>query len=212
MITNKIKPKLRGYLHQEAFFIFLGACTLLIFKSVTTLQLAASFVYTFGLLFLFGISTIYHRPHWQPKARALMKRLDHSAIFVLIAGTFTPICLLALPENLGRRLLLIIWIFAVFGILQSIFWIKAPKILTSFIYIFMGWLALPYIPDLKISLGNLNLFFVICGGVVYTIGALFYAFKKPNLYPKIFGYHELFHLFTIFGAGLHFAAIYRLVG
>lgn len=205
------KPRLRGVLHQEAFFISLGACSLLVAKSTTNFSLIASLIYSIGLLLLFGISTIYHRIHWQPTPRSFMKRLDHSAIFILIAGTFTPICLLALPPTSGHQLLLVIWIAAMAGILQSIFWVKAPKYVTAIFYVTMGWFALPYISELKNSLGTTSLTMIISGGVVYMVGAVFYALKKPNLFPGIFGYHELFHFFTIIGAGLHFIVIYQLI-
>lgn len=205
------KPLLRGYLHQEAFFITLGASILLIAKSSTSLSLISSIVFSIGLLLLFGISALYHRPYWKPKARVFLKRLDHSAIFILIASTFTPICLLALPPTSGNMLLIIVWIAAVLGILQSIFWVKAPKIVTALLYIIMGWQALPYLKELNQSLGTPQVSLLITGGIIYTIGAIFYAAKKPKLYPTVFGYHELFHFFTIIAAACHFAVIYHLI-
>lgn len=205
------KPFLRGYLHQEAFFTTLGASILLIAKSSTSLSLISSIVFSIGLLLLFGISALYHRPYWKPKARVFLKRLDHSAIFILIASTFTPICLLALPPASGDMLLIIVWIAAVLGILQSIFWVKAPKIVTALLYIIMGWQALPYLKELNQSLGTPQVSLIITGGIIYTIGAIFYAAKKPKLYPTVFGYHELFHFFTIIAAACHFAVIYHLI-
>lgn len=205
------KPLLRGYLHQEAFFIVLGAGTLLVAKSSNQTTLVASLVYSLSLLLSFGISAIYHRPHWQPKQRAFMKRLDHSAIFILIAGTFTPICLLALPEHDGRQLLIVVWIAAVLGIFQSILWVKAPKAVTALFYVVMGWFAMPYAGDLHNSLGSAQLSLIVAGGVIYTVGAVFYAMKKPHLIPHIFGYHELFHLMTVIAAALHFVVIYQLI-
>lgn len=209
--TSSTKPKLRGYLHQEAFFITLGAGALLILKSSNSQTLISSLVFILGLLLLFGISAVYHRPHWQPKERALMKRLDHSAIFIQIAGTFTPLCLLALNETSGRQLLITIWSAASLGIIQSVFWVKAPKVLTALFYVIMGWFALPYLGELKAALGINQILLILGGGIIYTIGAVFYAFKIPKLWPTTFGYHELFHLFTIIGAGLHFMAIYPLI-
>jgi hemolysin III len=205
------KPSLRGYLHQEAFFLALGACSLLIAKSTNQTSFAASCVYTFGVLVLFGVSAIYHRPHWDPKPRALMKRLDHSAIFIMIAGTFTPLCLLALPEGDGHHLLVVIWSTAVLGVLQSIFWVKAPKWFTALFYIAAGWLVFPYLGEIKESLGSNNLSLIIAGGLVDTVGGLFYALRRPKLNPAVFGYHELFHLFTVIGTALHFAVIYQLI-
>lgn len=206
------KPLLRGYFHQEAFYIALGACALLIAKSTAnSISLTSCLIYSFGLLFLFGVSAIYHRPHWEPKQRAILKRFDHSAIFITIAGTFTPICLMALPQEMGYQLLIVVWIAAITGIAQSIFWVKAPKFITAIFYVVMGWFALPYLGELKVSLGMEKLSLIFAGGVVYTIGAVFYALKKPKLFPHIFGYHELFHIFTIIGATLHFIVIYQLV-
>lgn len=207
----KTKPLLRGYFHQEAFFIALGASALLIAKANTDRALVASIVYAIGLLLMLGISALYHRPTWQPAARALMKRLDHSAIFVQIAGTFTPICLLALVDEQGIRLLVVVWAAAVLGIAQSVLWAKAPKWLSAILYVTLGWFALPYLGELKLALGPANLFLLAGGGVAYTIGAVFYASKRPNLFPGIFGYHELFHALTIVGALLHFIVVYQLI-
>ena len=205
------KPLLRGYIHQEAFFVALGACAVMVSKSSTPIMLTASIVYTAGLLLMFGISAIYHRPHWEPEPRKLMKRLDHSAIFILIAGTATPICLLALPEKAGLQFLIINWSVAFAGVLQSIFWVKAPKFLTALLYVVMGWLAVPYLSELKASLGMTKVILIIAGGIIYILGAVFYATKKPKLVPHIFGYHEFFHVFTVIAAALHFIVIYQLI-
>lgn len=205
------KPRLRGYLHQEAFFIAIGSCILLLARCDSNIEWITCAIYSLSLLTLFGISAVYHRPHWQPKQRKFLKRLDHSAIFIVIAGTFTPVSLLSLPYNMGLTLVTIAWCFALLGIIQSIIWTTAPKWLTAIFYIGMGWLASPFLSELHEGLGTSNLFFVILGGAVYTIGAIFYALKKPRLNPKVFGYHELFHLFTIIGAALHFVVIYRLI-
>lgn len=205
------RPLLRGHLHQNAFFAYLGACVLLVLKSTQQLTLIASLVYSIGLLFLLGTSAFYHRKYWQEKHRAYMKKIDHSAIFIFIASSFTPICLLALPPDQGHSLLIIIWSVAFVGILQAFFWTNAPKFVKAIFYISMGWLAAPYISELHSSLGLTNLWLIISGGIVYTLGAVFYASKKPNIFPTIFGYHELFHLLIVIAAGLHFAVIYQLV-
>ena len=121
------KPKLRGYFHQEAFFVAVGACSMLIAKSSSHLSLWSSIIYSFGLLFLFSMSALYHRPHWEEKIRQFIQRFDHSAIFILIAGCFTPFCLLAMTPAHGHLLLRIIWTVATLGVIQSIFWVNAPK-------------------------------------------------------------------------------------
>lgn len=211
LIQNKKKPLLRGYFHQEAFFVAIGACGMLIAKAATSISLVASLVYSFGLLTLLGTSALYHRQNWEPKMRSIMKRLDHSAIFILIAGTFTPVCLLALSPEQGYHLLLVVWSFAFVGIIQSLFWVHAPKWLTAPFYVLVGWLALPYLKELQASLGLNTLLILGVGGVVYTLGAVCYAFKFPNIKPSVFGYHELFHVITIVGAVLHFTVVYQLI-
>jgi len=205
------KPLFRGHVHQAAFFISLGACLPLIANASGERSMIASLVYSFGLLFLFGTSAIYHRIHWQPEARALMKRLDHSAIFVLIAGTFTPFCLLALNETDGKNMLIGVWIAALLGVLQSVFWVKAPRWLTAIFYVVIGWSIFPYLHELQISIGSEKLIFLGMGGVVYTVGAIFYALKKPWGASEVFGYHELFHVMTVIGAALHFIVIYQII-
>ena len=206
-----VKPRLRGYLHQEAFFVSLGVGMVMIAQSAPGTTRLASALYVAGVLLMFGISAVYHRPHWEPKQRAFMKRLDHCSIFIQIASTFTPLCLLALPKETGNQLLIIIWSVAFLGILQSIFWVKAPKYVTAILYVAMGWIAYPYLPDWKHALSDTQILFLILGGVTHTVGAVFYAMKKPNLVPGVFGYHELFHLFTIFGTAFFWIVIYQLI-
>ncbi len=205
------KPLLRGHIHQGAFFVSLGATAMLIAKSSNQQSFTAAVIYSFSLLLLFGISAVYHRFHWEPPQRALMKRLDHSAIFILIAGTFTPVALLAMPNVIGHKLLWIIWSAAVIGVMQSIFWVKAPAWFSALFYVGIGWIAAPYLGTLKDSVGISGVGLLLAGGIVYTVGAVFYALKKPKLIAHIFGYHELFHLMTIFGAALHFIVIYSLI-
>ena len=211
METKIEKPKLRGYFHQEAFFIALGACIMLMAQTSTRVSFMAALVFSLGLIGMLGVSSIYHRFHWDPKPRSILKRLDHSMIFINIAATATPICVFSLGEESGRDFLTLIWTIAVVGVFQSIFFSKAPKFISAMFYIVMGWMAIPYISELKDTLGNVSLGLLVAGGVVYTVGAMFYAFKKPNFFPKSFGYHELFHVFTVIGAVLHFLVIYRVL-
>lgn len=205
------KPILRGHFHQAAFFMACGACLMLILKAQETTATIASLIYSFSLIFLLGTSALYHRVNWGLEARKWMKRLDHSAIYILIAGTFTPICLLALPEPSGRNLLITIWSIALLGVAQSLFYVQAPKWLSAILYVIAGYMILPYLSELKNSVGDLNIVFLICGGLVYTLGAVTYALKKPNFNPQIFGYHEVFHLLVIIGAAFHFVLIYSLI-
>ena len=205
------KPLLRGHFHQAAFFFSLGAGLMLILKSQNMTATLASSVYTFSLVFLFGTSSLYHRVNWETEKRKWMKRLDHSAIYILIAGTFSPICLLALPESTGKNLLITIWSVALLGVLQSLFYVQAPKWLSATLYLMAGYLILPFVMELKNSIGPINLAWLVCGGLAYTIGALCYAIKRPTLNPAIFGYHEVFHLLVIFGAICHFVVIYSVI-
>lgn len=206
-----VKPLLRGHFHQEAFFIAVGACAMLIAKAEDTIPTVATIVYSLSLMFLLGVSSLYHRITWQPEPRKFMKRLDHCAIYILIAGTFTPICLLALGENSGKNLLITIWVVAFFGVMQSLFYVNAPKWLSAILYIIAGYMILPFVGELKTSIGVGNLVLLVCGGLSYTIGAVSYATKKPNFWPKIFGYHEVFHIWVVIGALFHFILVYNLL-
>lgn len=204
------KPLLRGHIHQESFFISLGACSMLIAKASNNLSLVASLVYSICLVMLFGVSALYHRPNWSERKRAILRRIDHSAIYLLIAGCFTPVCLLALPQG-GLKLLTIVYIAVFFGILKSIFWTKAPKWLSCILYGCVIFMFMPYLPELNANLGIINMVYIWLGCFFYTIGAICYALKKPNFFPDVFGHHELFHFFTVPGAILHFMVMYNLI-
>jgi hemolysin III len=175
------------------------------------LSTLAAVIYSISLIGLFGTSALYHRRMWGPSGRDRIRRLDHSAIFVLIAGTGTPVCLLSIAGDNAYRLLALFWGAAIAGVLQSMFWSKAPRWLGAIFYVSMGWLAVPFVPELSRSLGIVNVTFLILGGVIYTLGALVYATKIPNPSQKYFGYHEVFHLMVIAGAFLHFLVVRSLV-
>jgi len=206
-----LKPLLRGHFHQAAFFFALGACAMLLANTHEGRAIGVAVIYSISLVCMFGISALYHRPKWTPGYRALLKRFDHAAIFILIAGTGTPICWLALDPSAGSRLLSMVWITAAVGIFQSIFWTKAPKWISVGLYILCGWIAAPYIPEIGQALGPVSVWLLIVGGLIYTVGALIYATKRPDPFPRIFGYHEIFHLLVILAAILHFIVIVRLV-
>ena len=206
------KPLLRGHFHQAMFFVALGACSVLVFKSTTLVETLATLIYSLGLLIMFGVSALYHRIHWEPKARLLMKKLDHCGIYIMIAGTFTPICLLSLSETSGQKLLILIWIVALLGILQSVFFVNLPKLVSAILYLIAGYLILPYLSELQAHLGMTNVALILAGGIVYSIGALTYGLKRPVLNPRVFGYHELFHTLVGVAAILHFIVIYSILG
>ncbi|MDZ4662980.1 MAG: hemolysin III family protein [Pseudomonadota bacterium] len=206
-----IKPLLRGHFHQGAFFFSLGACAMLIAKSHELVSIISMLIYSLSLCGLFGISALYHRVQWSTERRAWMRRLDHSSIFVLIAGSATPICLLALSRESASRVLVFIWIATVMGVIQSLFWVNAPKWLSAVLYVSVGWMVAPYLREFHATLGIAKVTLLLLGGLVYTIGALVYAFRYPNPSPRYFGYHEIFHLLVIVGAAFHFVVILGLV-
>ena len=205
------KPLLRGHIHQESFFCALGACAMLVAKATTPISLVSSVTYSVCLVMLFGVSAAYHRPNWDARKRAIMRRLDHSAIFLLIAGCFTPVCLLALPESTGIQLLKIVYAAVAMGVVKCIFWTNAPKWFSTMLYAVLGALFIPYLTEFNAALGFTNMLLIWTGCVVYFIGGICYAIRKPNFFPEVFGHHELFHICTVIGAILHFIMMYRLI-
>lgn len=211
LAPETLKPTLRGALHQSAAWCSFGAGAVLVAIAATPRAAMAAAIYSLSLVALFSISAVYHRVQWkQQHSRAWMRRADHASIFVLIAGTYTPIALLGLGGADGRRLLLIIWAGAIGGVLMSLFWVKAPKALTAAAAVAVGWTLVPYIGEVKRLLGT-QLWVILAGGIAYTVGAVIYAVKRPNPWPRVFGYHELFHALTVVGAALHFAVIVQIV-
>lgn len=173
--------------------------------------LLAALIYSISLTMLLGVSALYHRCQWTESMRMWMRRLDHSSIFILIAGTGTPICLIALPEHSGLQFLKLLWFAAAGGVILSLFWVRAPKWVSAVLCLIVGWLALPYFPDMKAALSANSMILIVLGGIFYTIGAVVYALKRPNPFPRVFGYHEIFHLLVVVAAGFHFVVIEQLI-
>lgn len=212
MNPTKKKPLLRGYFHEWMFFISIGACIPLISKSTNPNELIATIVYSIGIFMMFGFSALYHRINWRPKVLKVMRRLDHSSIFIMIAGSFTPICLLVLPDKLGLQLLLIIWIIAGMGIIQTVLFTNIPRMVRAGIYLIAGYMAIPYLSVLSSVMGFTNYALTVAGGTIYSVGAIGYGLKFPDFSPKYFGYHEFFHILVSVAAILHFIVIYSIVG
>ena len=206
------KPLLRGYFHEWMFFVSLGACIPLISKSTNSIELAATIIYSLGIFMMFGFSALYHRINWRPRVLKIMRRLDHSSIFIMIAGSFTPICLLILPEDIGFQLLFVIWIAAGIGILQVFLFTNTPRIIRAGIYLVAGYVAIPYLSVMSTVMGFTNFTLTIAGGTIYSVGAIGYGLKFPDISPKYFGYHEFFHVLVSIAAILHFIVIYSVVG
>ena len=198
------KPLLRGVSHEVAAGIALaGWIVLALIAAPGRARLAAN-IYGASLVTLFVVSAAYHRPQWRPRARLFMRRLDHSAIFLLIAGTYTPFCLL-LPAQTGGRLLALVWGGAVAGVLQSVLWVRAPKPLVAAVYVLLGWVVVPVLPSLRAALGPGAIVLLAAGGAAYTLGAVVYATRRPDPFPRVFGYHEVFHALVVAAAACHYA-------
>jgi hemolysin III len=164
-------------------------------------------IYVFAIVGLFGISALYHRRSWGERGRIVMRRLDHSMIFVTIAATYTPIAVFALDQGTTRWILPTVWIGAALGIVSRLVWIAAPSPLIAAPYLALGWVAVAALPALLDGLGTAGFALIVSGGCLYSTGAVFYALRRPNPWPHWFGYHEIFHLFVIGGVALHYAAI-----
>jgi hemolysin III len=203
-----IKPRMRGVVHEYAFFVALAAGAVLLIAAPTPKARLAAGVYVLGLAGLLGTSALYHRVTWRrPSARRWLRRLDHSMIFLLIAGTYTPFALLVLSQPLGTVVLVLIWTGAVGGIVLSLLWPDAPKPVSAAIYISLGWVAIIAMPQMAERLGAVGVGMVIAGGLLYSAGAVIYARKRPDPVPTVFGYHEIFHVLVVAAAALHFAVI-----
>jgi hemolysin III len=203
-----VKPKLRGVSHEWAFFLSLGFGTALIVLAKTPKATLAVAIYAISLSALFGTSALYHRVNWsRPGVRQWMRRLDHSMIFFLIAGTYTPFALLVLQGTLAMAILAVVWIGAIAGAIVEMIWIDHPKWASALIYLSLGWVAVAAFPGLWTSMGPGGTLLVAVGGLLYTAGAVVYATQRPNPIPATFGYHEVFHLLVIAAAVAHFSAV-----
>jgi len=164
-------------------------------------------VYGLAVAGLFGVSGLYHRGRWRPSVRARLQRADHAMIFVLIAGTYTPICVYVLDGTLGAVLLAVVWTGALMAVALELRPTPAPRAVLVALSITLGWVALPALPAVVDELGWVATALVALGGVLYTVGAVIYARRRPDPLPAVFGYHEVFHALTIAGAALHYAVI-----
>jgi len=201
----ELKPTWRGWIHAGTFPVAIAAGIVLIVLADGAAAKWASAVFMASSLLLFGNSAVYHRFNWGPKTKAVLKRIDHANILLLIAGTYTPIATLALPPEKGLLLLVLVWSGALLGILFRVFWIGAPRWLYVALYVVLGWAAVMYIVDLMAANAAMMIL-VIVGGVLYTAGAVVYALKKPNPWPGSFGFHEIFHVCTVLAFLCHWTA------
>ncbi len=196
-VAKAVKPKLRGWLHAGTFPLAVAVGIVLVILAPSTQAKVATAIFAVTAALLFGVSALYHRGKWSPKVAAVLRRLDHANIFLIIAGTYTPFTLLLLRGNQAKILLSIVWIGALIGVAFRVLWLGAPRWLYVPVYVALGWASAFWLPDFW-EQGKAAIFFsIIVGGLLYSAGAIVYATKKPNPSPRWFGFHEVFHAFTV---------------
>jgi hemolysin III len=201
------RPRFRGSSHKYAFFASLVTGAVLVIVAPSDKATTAAAIYAASVSGLFGASALYHRITWRPATRRWMRRLDHSMIFVLIAGTYTPFALLVLHGTLSNVVLVVVWAGALAGVVLKLAWVDAPKWLMAAIYLALGWVGVATAPQVLARAGAGALTLLAVGGLLYTAGAVIYALRRPDPRPKVFGYHEIFHVLVIVAAAAHYAAI-----
>jgi hemolysin III len=212
-LAARTKPRLRGVSHQVAFFLAIAATALLVAQAETGRGRLAALVFGVSLVLLFGVSALYHRVDWTPAARARMRRLDHAVIFVLIAGGYTPLFSLVAREG-GHLALVAIWIGAGIGVAKSIAWAHAPKWFTALLCVALGWMLTGEVLSRMPVVGSATIWFLVASGAIYSLGAVVYALKRPDPFPRTFGYHEVFHAVVILASVtlyLHVGMVLRSV-
>lgn len=201
------KPRMRGVLHAYAVpFAALVGLALLVAADSTRARAGVA-VWTATMTALFAVSAVYHRGRWQPAARAWLQRADHSMIFAFIAGSYTPFCLLLLEGSKAWIVLAVTWGGAALGVATRLAWHRAPRWLFVPMYLALGWVAVTMLPDLARSASAFENALIVAGGLLYTVGAVVFATRRPNPEPNVFGYHEVFHALTIAAALCHAVAI-----
>jgi hemolysin III len=206
-LVDQVKPKLRGWIHAGIAPFVLAAAIVLVALSPTTPVRWANAVFGLSAVLLFCTSAVYHRGHWSPRVAGVLRRMDHTNIFLIIAGTYTPLAVLLLPPATARILLVVVWSGALVGLLMRIFWLGAPRWLYVPIYVALGWVAVWFMPQFWRSGGPAIVWLVMAGGLAYTVGAVVYGFKRPNPSPRWFGFHEIFHSLTVAGFATHYIAV-----
>ncbi len=208
---HQVKPRLRGWLHAAMTPVAILSGVLLVLLATTTTGKVSAAVFAGTATLLFATSAIYHRGTWSPKVAAVLRRLDHSNIFLIIAGTYTPFALL-LPQDQARTLLLIVWTGAIAGVLFRVLWAGAPRWLYVPVYVMLGWVAVFYFGPLLQHAGGAVMAWVVVGGVLYSLGAVVYGTRRPDISPRWFGFHEVFHSLTVLAFTAHVVAASLALG
>ena len=206
-LSELVKPRLRGWLHAVTFPLAVTAGIVLVVLSPTRTARWSTAIYTLTAALLFGVSALYHRRTWSPRAFSVLKRLDHANIFLIIAGTYTPFTALLLDPSKATTLLWIVWVGALAGVAFRVLWVGAPRWLYTPVYLALGWVAAFYLPSFVRAGGPGVLALLIAGGVLYSAGGIIYALRRPNPSPRWFGFHEVFHAFTLAAFATHYAAL-----
>lgn len=207
--SHWLREPFSGLSHFAGALLALGAIGFMVLNAPQNMfytYIAGYLCFGLGMLFMFLSSAIYHLADFADATIMKLKRIDHIAIYFMIAGTYTPFCLIGLDEDTRWPMLSLVWFLASAGVLKKIFWLSAPRWLSTLLYLGLGWLSLLIYPDLKQNIDAKAISWLIAGGIIYSLGAVIYGLKWPNLHKK-FGFHELWHLFVLGGAGCHFVSI-----
>ena len=206
MTAVATRPLLKGWSHLAAAAAAITLCPILIARSPEGTRIPAA-IFGAGVIALFAVSGLFHRVEWGPRAHKIMQGLDHSMIFVVIAATYTPIAAVALPDPQGRLILTFVWAGAIGGVALRFAWPSAPRAVVVAPYLVVGWVAVVVVVDVWRALGIAGFTLLVSGGLLHSIGAVVYARKRPDPWPTVFGFHELFHLFVIGGIACHYVVI-----
>jgi hemolysin III len=202
----RVKPRLRGVFHEGGFYAAIALAVPLALTAEPGRGRVSAIVFSACLAGCFGASALYHRPTWQPVARSWFARLDHAGIYLLIAGTYTPIGLIIMSRAWAIPVLSVVYAGAAAAILLKLFWVQAPKVLSAILGLALGWVGVVAYSQIG-KIGAVGIALILLGGLFYTIGAVVYARRRPDPFPSVLGYHELFHICTIVAAACHWAAI-----
>lgn len=206
-IADKVKPHLRGWIHAGTAPVALVAGIVLVVLAPTTPARVSTAVFAFATVLLFSASAVYHRGNWSPRTTAALRRLDHSNILMVIAGTYTPLAVLLLPRTTATWLLATIWAAALGGVFARVFWLTAPRWFYVPLYVILGLVSIGFLPQFWASGGPVIVWLLLAGGLAYVLGAVVYGIKRPNPSPRWFGFHEIFHVLTVVGYVTHFIAV-----